>query len=51
MAADYDPNIELNPTPILAIMTIFVVLGFGVVFMIVTMDDTKAVDASAVPGQ
>lgn len=39
--ADYDPNVELNPNPLLAAVVILVLAGFGVVTMIVMTGDQK----------
>jgi hypothetical protein len=41
MAAKFDPNIELNPTPILWAVVLLVIAGFGTVYMIVTTGDKK----------
>ena len=46
MGAKYDPNLELNPTPIIGAVFVFVLLGFATVFMIVKMGDDKP-DAAA----
>ncbi len=46
MGAPYDPNLELNPNPLLAAMALFVALGFLTVFIIVTTGDQKP-DAAA----
>lgn len=46
MAAKFDPNIELNPTPILWAVGIMVVVGFLAVFLIITTADNKT-DAAA----
>jgi hypothetical protein len=47
MAAKFDPNIELNPTPILWAVGILVVAGFLTVLMIITMSDKKPEPAAA----
>lgn len=47
MAAEFDPNIELNPNPILMWVTIFVLAAFGTVFMIITTGDPRPADAPA----
>lgn len=51
MAAKFDPNIELDPNPILVWITILVLAGFGVVFMIIKTGDQKpdAAAATATP--
>jgi hypothetical protein len=41
MAAKFDPNIELNPNPILMWVVIMVFAGFGTVFFIVKTGDKK----------
>lgn len=41
MAAKFDPNIELNPTPILWAVGVLVVAGFLTVFMIIKTGDNK----------
>jgi hypothetical protein len=41
MAAKFDPNIELNPNPILMWAVILVFAGFGTVYMIVKTGDKK----------
>ena len=46
MAAKFDPNIELDPNPILIAVVALVLAGFATVFMIVKMGDPKA-DAAA----
>jgi hypothetical protein len=46
MAAKFDPNIELNPNPILWAVVLLVIAGFGTVYMIVMTGDKKP-DASA----
>lgn len=47
MAAKFDPNIELNPNPILLAAVILVIAGFATVFMIIKTGDKKP-DAAAV---
>jgi len=48
MAAKFDPNIELNPTPIIGAVFIFVLLGFATVYLIVALGDAKPqADAAA----
>jgi hypothetical protein len=42
MAAKFDPNIELNPTPVLWAVAIMVVVGFLTVFMIIKTADNKS---------
>jgi hypothetical protein len=51
MAAKFDPNIELDPNPILIWVTILVLAGFGVVFMIIKTGDAgkEAPAAAATP--
>jgi hypothetical protein len=46
MAAKFDPNIELDPNPILIWVAILVIAGFATVFMIVKTGDKKP-DAAA----
>lgn len=41
MAAKFDPNIELNPTPILWAVAFLVIAGFATVYVIITTGDTK----------
>lgn len=41
MAAKFDPNIELNPNPILMWVAILVLAGFGTVAMIILTGDKK----------
>lgn len=41
MAAKFDPNIELNPNPILWAVVILVVAGFATVAMIILTGDQK----------
>ena len=41
MAAKFDPNIELNPNPIVMWVLIMVFAGFGTVFFIVKTGDKK----------
>ncbi|PRP90041.1 hypothetical protein ENSA5_68440 [Enhygromyxa salina] len=41
MAAKFDPNIELNPNPILLGVLVLVLAGFTTVFMIIKTGDTK----------
>ena len=45
--ADYDPNVELNPNPILLAVVLLVLAGFGVVYMIVATGDAKPAATSA----
>jgi hypothetical protein len=47
MAAKFDPNIELDPNPILIWAVILVIAGFGTVFMIVKTGDNKPAAAPA----
>lgn len=51
MAAKFDPNIELDPNPILTWVAILVLAGFGVVAMIIKTGDQKpeAPAATATP--
>jgi hypothetical protein len=46
MAAKFDPNIELDPNPILIAVLILVFAGFGTVYMIIKTGDAKP-DAAA----
>jgi hypothetical protein len=46
MAAQFDPNTELNPNPILWAVLILVLAGFGTVAMIILTGDKKP-DAAA----
>lgn len=50
-AAKFDPNIELNPNPILLMVAVLLFAGFGVVYMIVMTGDPKpeAPAAAATP--
>jgi hypothetical protein len=47
MAAKFDPNIELNPTPILWAVAILVAAGFLTVFVIIKTGDAKPGSAAA----
>ncbi len=49
MAAKFDPNIELNPNPLLIFITILVLAGFGVVVMIIMTGDPQTDEAAAAP--
>lgn len=46
MAAKFDPNIELNPNPILLMVVLLVLAGFTVVYGIIATGDAKP-DAAA----
>jgi hypothetical protein len=48
MAAKFDPNIELNPNPILLMVTLLVLAGFAVVYIIVSTGEAKPDAAAAV---
>lgn len=41
MPAKFDPNIELNPNPVIAWVVIFVFAAFATVFMIIKTGDNK----------
>ncbi|PRQ01148.1 hypothetical protein [Enhygromyxa salina] len=41
MSVKFDPTIELNPNPILAMVLLLVVAGFGIVYVIVSTGDVK----------
>jgi hypothetical protein len=41
MPAKFDPNLELNPNPVILSIVVFVILAFGTVFMIIKTGDNK----------
>lgn len=51
MSAKFDPNIELNPNPILAMVLALVIAGFAVVYVIVSTGDVKPEAAAPAAAQ
>jgi hypothetical protein len=47
MATKFDPNIELNPNPILIMVVLLVFAGFAVVYTIIATGEAKP-DAAVV---
>jgi hypothetical protein len=47
MAAKFDPNIELNPNPVIMWILIFVIAAVGTVLMIIKTGDNKPGSAAA----
>lgn len=48
MTTKFDPNIELNPNPILLMVGVLVIAAFAVVVLIVKTGDVKPDAAAAV---
>jgi hypothetical protein len=51
MAAKFDPNIELDPNPILIAVLLLVFAGFGTVYMIISTGEKKTNAAAATAPQ